>query len=260
MQKYFIVFRLAVQDLLEYKFDFFLHTAKYAFMIIMMALVWIAVQQEGQTTGFDTPQTVTYFFFAAILYSLSNFHPWFVEEDIRLGNLSKFLVKPVSATMYYFSLLASNAVIETTLKLVVFIPLLKILNIPLQFELPRIMLFAVFLPIIFVCSFFLITTISVLAFWITEAYALRWGASIIFRFLAGALVPLIYFPEHLQTFFFYLPFQHFIFTPIQIITNQMSLLTGVQALSILISWTIVIIAIRSFLWRKGLHQYEGTGI
>lgn len=260
MKKYFLVFKIGIQDILVYKLDFFLHTAKYSLMIILMSLVWLAVQREGGDQTFNSSQTVTYFFFSAILYSLSNFHPWFIEHDIRLGNLSKFLVKPVSETMYYFSFLASNAVFETLIKSLVFIPLLFVFNISISFQLVNILLFLIFLPIIFICSYFLLTSISTLAFWITEAYAIRWGFSIIFRFLAGALVPLVYFPEAIQRISFYLPFQHFIFTPVQVITNQMSIEKGVQALSILICWTVAITLFRNTLWSKGLKQYEGTGI
>ena len=104
MKKYVLVARLAIQDVFEYKFDFLLQSSKYAIMVLLMMLVWQAVERNG-SPGFLTQQEiVSYFVLSAMIYTLSNFHPWYIEEDVRMGYLAKYLVKPVSPTLYYFSI------------------------------------------------------------------------------------------------------------------------------------------------------------
>ena len=260
MIKYLVVFKLAAQDVLEYKLDFFLSMTKYALMILMMSFVWGAVEKEGNLGIFTQSENVRYFFFAAILYSVSNFHPWYVEEDIKFGFLSKYLVKPISPNLYYIFYELARTCIETIVKFGIFVPLLYILKLQFSTSLTNILLFFLFFPFIFLFSFQALTIVSTLSFWITEAYAIRWGVTIIFRFLAGLLVPMVYFPLFFQKISFWLPFQHLAFTPIQIVQGKVSIQYSLIGLIVLISWTIVISIMKKILWQKGIHEYEGTGI
>ncbi len=150
--KYTLVFKLAAQNVFQYRFDFILHTLKYAMMVLMMALVWLAVGREAPL-ALSQNQTVTYFFLSAILYSLSNFHTIYIEDDIRVGGLTKYLVKPISPFLYYFVFEAAPATIETILKWVTMAPLLFLLGYPLQLTWWQCAWLAVFAPLIFSFAF-----------------------------------------------------------------------------------------------------------
>lgn len=261
MKKYFLVFKLSLQDTLEYKFDFLMNTGKYALMVLLMALLWTAVEKVNPTPLFSQQETVAYFVFAAMLYSLSNFHTWYMEDDIRLGGLSKFLVKPVSTMGYYLSYQLGSVFLETILKIVIFFPLLSVFG----FSLPTIpiiswVLILLFLPLIYIFSFYLITTISICTFWINEAYAVRWAFLSLTRLQSGVLVPIVFFPLWYQKIAIFLPFQHLAFTPIQIILNNISVQTALLSWITLLVWTISMFFFQNLLWKKGLYQYEGTGI
>lgn len=234
--------------------------SKYAVMILMMSLVWNAVEREGQLGIFSQAENTRYFFFAAILYSLSNFHPYYVEEDIKLGFLSKYLVKPISPNMYYIFFELARVCMETIIKIFVFVPLLFLLHLQFNISVTNLGLFALYFPFIFLFSFQALTIVSILSFWITEAYAVRWAVTVIFRFLAGLLVPMVYFPETFQKVSFWLPFQHLAFTPIQIIQGKVNSIYAFSGLAILIAWTLVVSAMKTVFWQKGIREYEGTGI
>lgn len=260
MQKYWLIFRLSILDLFEYRFDFVMHTAKYAFMVLMMSLVWLAVQKAQGLPASAGRELIAYFILAAILYSLSNFHTYYIEEDIKLGQLSKFLLKPVSYFYYYLVFQLGHVVMETILKLSVLGLVLVVWGFSFQFSLPILGLVLAFLPVVFWCAFNLFSIVSLLTFWLTEAWALRWALSIIFRLLSGMLVPISFFPEFWQQTLYFLPFEHFAYTPIQLLQNKLSFTAGLQALLILVSWTIVLHAVRTLIWRRGIKSYEGTGI
>ena len=93
MKKYLLAIRITAQEVLEYRFNFTIHVLKYSLAVSMMALVWLAIQTETNIEGLTPESTVRYFFFAAILYGLSNFHTWYIEEDIKEGRLSKYITK-----------------------------------------------------------------------------------------------------------------------------------------------------------------------
>ncbi len=261
IKKYLLVIQLSIQDAIEYKFDFFVHTLKYAVMVLLMTLLWSAVEKANPTPLLTQNEIVMYFFFSALLYSLSNFHTWYIEQDIKQGTLSKFLIKPVSTTGYYLSFQSASVFIETVLKTVVFLPLLYLLGFSFDtFTLQNILLFLLYLPLIYVSSFFLLSGISLLTFWIIEAYALRWALTITFRFLSGILVPLAFFPTFFQNISFYFPFQHLAYTPIQLILGKVSVSYALQGLLVLFCWLIVFISLHQWIWKKGISGYESTGI
>lgn len=260
MQKYLLVFRLAAQELFQYRFDFLASTTKYALMVLMMTLVWIAVAKENPNLPLTNQETIRYFFFSAVLFSLSNFHTNYIEDDIRLGSMNKFLLKPISAFAYYFWYESAPALIETSIKLIVMLPLLWLLGFSFSISLPHLALGMVFLPLIFVCAFTLYSTISGLAFWITEAFALRWSITIIIRFLSGILIPISFLPATAQSIMYWLPFEHLAYTPIQLFQAKISLSQGTTALFILACWTLIILAARYRLWQAGYKQFEGSGI
>lgn len=259
LHKYWRVFKIGLLDILEYKFDFFLTSFKYALMVLLMAVIWTSIQRSG-ATGFSVEQIVQYFFISAILYSLSNFHTYYVEEDIRLGYLGKFLTRPIKPFWYYFNYQVSHSGSEALIKALVCIPLLGILGYSLSPHLADILLFIIFLPVSFFFAFNYLFIISSLSFWLTEAWALRWAATSIARFLSGILVPIAFLPEWYQHISFFLPFQHIAYTPIQIIQHQVSSSQALYSLGILLTWTIGISFLRSFIWKRGILGYENTGI
>lgn len=260
MKKYWLVIKLAAKDLFQYKFDFFLHTVKYSLMVLMMSVVWLQVEKDGNVGLLSSQETISYFLMSAMLYTLSNFHPVYIEEDIRLGYLSKFLVKPMSPTIYYFCFEFSRVLIETLIKIVVFLSILFALHLLPNLTWFQIAVLLLYSPLVYTFAFEWLTLISLLAFWITEAYAVRWAVTIFTRLLSGVLVPLVYFPAAVQTLLFFLPFQHLAFSPIQFMLGKTSLFTLGLGTLVLLFWTLVLGIFRQLVWKFGLNNYEGTGI
>jgi ABC-2 type transport system permease protein len=229
-------------------------------MVVMMSLVWLGVVKDNPNLPLSPRETVSYFFIGAMLYSLSNFHTTYIEEDIKLGFLTKYFLRPISPFFYYLSYQSSRAVIETILKTCIIIPILLLLGYQLSYQIPNLLLFIAFMPVIFLFSFNVLMMISTTSFWITEAYSFRWGITIIMRFLAGLLVPISFFSTQIQSVLYFLPFEHLAYTPIQLLLENLTFQEGVQALLILSGWTVVMNLARYALWKKGTVQYEGTGI
>lgn len=260
MNKYILITKLSLLDLLTYRLDFVLHVIKYAGMIVFMSFIWLAVEQQNPNLVYSREEIVTYFIFAASLYSLSNFHTIYIEEDIKLGWLTKFLVKPISALRYYYHFEFGVAFFETFLKLIVMVPLIHFLVQHLSLQVVNVILFFLYLPFIFTFAFFQFSLISSFSFWIQEVYAIRWSLTIFFRFLSGAFIPLLFFPTWLQQLSQWLPYQYLLFIPIQIVTNKSTISQALTGLVVLGTWTCVLYLVRARIWRLGSKSYESTGI
>lgn len=259
MKLYWLAFKLGLQNEQTYRIDLFMRIFKYAFSIIFLSVVWIAVGRSAQgVTQLQPAQLVSYYLASATLFGLSNFHIWFVEEDIKLGGLSKLLIKPVSPFWMYFCQQASATSLELLVKAIVFIPVIMWLGggvVPA----PNLILFLAYLPIVFYCSFSYLFALSTLSFWLTEVYALRWGWFGILRFISGVWVPLSLFPEAWQRVSFYLPFAHLVYTPAQLLRGAIDIQFALQGLGVLLAWSIFFTWLRTWLWQRGLLAYEGTG-
>ncbi|MFZ5376453.1 MAG: ABC transporter permease [Patescibacteria group bacterium] len=260
MKKYWLVFKISIQDFLEYRFDFFLHTFKYAVALLFTAAVWLAVAAETGQELVNKEYIVTYYSLAAIIFSLSSFHTFYIEEDIKNGQLSKYLVKPISAFRYYFSHESAAATMETSIKTLVVLPIIFLVAGASVFEINRLIVTVLFLPIIFLFCVNLYTLISQLAFWVQEIHALRWAVLALVRLQAGFFVPVTFFPESYKSVAFFFPFQHLAHTPIEIFMGKIDPTTGLNALMILLLWTVVVVYGRKAVWKLGTCSYESTGI
>ncbi len=229
-------------------------------MIAFSALVWLAVEAANPAETYTRAETITYFIGAALLYSLVNFHPYEIEVDIKQGGLSRFLVKPLSPHWYYTIKIGADAALATVLKAAIFIPVALAFGYAFQANLSQFVLFCLYLPFVYYVSFLLLSTISVGAFWFTEIYAVRWGLTIVFRFLSGVLLPFDYFPEWAQSILILSPFPHLAATPIRLLQGAMPISQGLQNFAILLAWTVILHLINQTMWKRGVREYEGTGM
>lgn len=260
MRTYWIAFQLALQNEQAYRLDLFLRILKYAFAIVFLAVVWGAIGRSNPSNpnlqpGFLLP----YYLASALLFGLSNFHTWYIEEDIKLGYLSKYLLKPVSPFLMYGASQAASCFLDFAVKFVILMPALLFFQTSWP-SLGHVVLLIAFLPVVYFFSFSFFFVFSSLTFWFSEIYALRWGWFGIYRFISGVWVPLTLFPVFWQRVSFYLPFSHLLFTPIQLLQNRIDVATGLRGLGILLCWTVAVTLLRIIVWRRGILAYENTGV
>lgn len=260
MKTYLRVFYLSLQDIMEYRMDFILTSFKYALTIMLMAMIWVAVDREHPGESFSFAQILNYFFWAAVLYGFTNFHTSYIETDIRTGQFSKFLTKPVKTLWYYFSFQSAKCLVEAGLKMLGLLPILWFFKVQLYASALTACLLLAFIVLSFTFAFFLFHTISSATIWLNEVYAIRYATMTIFRFLSGVLVPLQFLPPHIQHMLFYTPFPHAAFTPIQVLQNQVSLTYALQALGILSMWVVIMFLCNRWVCQKAAYAYEGVGI
>ena len=79
-------------------------------------------------------------------------------------------------------------------------------------------------------------------------------------FLGGTLVPLTFYPEHLQNLFSYLPFASMVSAPIQFIMGQASEAQTIQSFIVLLIWIPVLFLLTQLMWKRGNLRYTGVGM
>jgi ABC-2 type transport system permease protein len=260
LEKYWLVWRMSLLDAIEYRADLLLRASRYALNIILISMVWIAISKSGASLGLSSTELIRYYFITAMLYSLSNFHTEYVEQDVRLGHISKYFVKPISIYWYYFLYQASIAFIESLLKVIVLLPVLYFMHIALSFSLVNIALFLLTMPLIFMTMFSLYFGISGMTFWFQAVDALRMSVMFLFRFTSGIFVPLLFLPLVFQELSKWLPFGYMAFFPIQLLEGHLSPIEVIRLFSTLGIWLVIFFLFQKIIWHKATHSYESTGI
>jgi ABC-2 type transport system permease protein len=229
--------------------------------LIMMA-VWLAVvDQAGPAGGWQKRDFIAYYVGAAIVYEFTiSFAVWQWEGEIRNGDLSSRLLKPLDPFHFYLSRSLGRKAFEVLL-LVPVVVLAAFLIPELRFPLTpvRFLAFVISLLGAFLLSTLMSTTFGMVSFWSTQSghlYGVWFGIG---QFLSGWIAPLALFPAWFSQPANLLPFHSTLGFPVEVLIGRAndSAIAGGLLLSLL--WNVIFVVLYRLLWRRGLARYEAVG-
>jgi ABC-2 type transport system permease protein len=115
----------------------------------------------------------------------------------------------------------------------------------------------------FLMNFYINYMIGLTSFWLVQSNGIRNAFMLVSSIFSGALIPLTFFPEWLQTIQFFLPFQYIAYMPAMVFTGQYSLggihltmgqVVGLQAIAVLITFLI-----NELVRRSAMKQFTAVG-
>src|SRR6266568_5953698 len=140
MKKYLHVLNIGIQNNLTYRFNFLARTIFGLIPLIAVLYMWRTIYQ-GKGTGamvgsYSLAQMISYYLLVTIVDALTavNEDDWQIAADIKDGNISQFLLKPIDYLVYRLCLFFSGRV---TYLAVAAVPLaLFVLSLRKYFVLP----------------------------------------------------------------------------------------------------------------------------
>ena len=214
--------------------------------------------------GYDRSRILTYVFGIILVRALVlSARAMDVSSDIAQGDLSNYLVKPISYFKYWFTRDISSKALNISFALGEFLILYLILKPPFFFQENLLIIGAFIFSVIIaiLIYFFLLFIVSSVPFWSPE---LGWGSHffvtiILIEFLSGALFPIDILPIGIQKVVMSLPFPYLIYFPVQVYLGKISGIFLVKGLYISLAWVFVLFFAMKFIWKRGLKAYEGIG-
>ncbi len=272
VSKYWHAFTVGLQNNLTYRFNFLARTLFGLIPLTAMLLLWrtIYASKGGDATvsTYTLAQMISYYLLVTIVDALTavNEDDWQIATDIKDGNISQFLLKPVDYLWFRLCLFLSGRV---TYLMVAFIPLtLFILYLHNYFVLPpnwqTLGLFITSLGLTALLQFFLSYMMAMLAFWVLEVstfifilYAFEYIAS-------GHLFPLDILPPAIERVLYFTPFPYQLYFPVSIYMGKaasVELLPGlvVHGLVIQAAWVVLAYFCARFAWARGIKRYAAAG-
>src|SRR5262245_42978538 len=267
MKKYRHVLNIGIQNNLTYRFNFLARTLFGFIPLIAMLYMWrtiFAGKAPGAMIGpYTFAEMVSYYLLATIVDALTavNEDDWQIAADIKDGNISQFLLKPINYLWYRFFLFLSGRMTYLT---VAAVPLtLFILCLRGYFVLPPdwttfgLFLISTFLTALL--QFFTSYAMAMLAFWVLEVSTFIF---ILFAFeyiASGHLFPLSILPPAIARVLFFTPFPYQLYFPVSIYMGKTTGAELARGLAIQAMWVVVAYGMARFAWNRGIKKYSAVG-
>ncbi len=261
MKKISALIRTSIIDAFTYRGDVLLYTLGNFAQPLIFLLVWLALIASGGNILISRSEFIQYYLLVILVHlGTSAWDAPFISRDIRLGNISPFLTKPIPYILFQ----AGNNLGEKILKYLYVIPMIVILglffglNIP-PFSIVELILFIVSLIIAASLMFFVDQCIGISAFWIEDSRSIDEIWDVFLYFFSGRLVPLIALSVPLQKIADILPFRYTLSFPIEIITHKLTAFNIISGFLFGLTYLFLVVILYLYLWRKGLKRYSASG-
>ena len=251
-----------VQMTLAYRGSFILLMFHTVMAPLISLLIWLTVSEQGVPLPYDRSQFVTYFTLLGVVAMLTgSWMAFYIAERIRLGGLSRDLVRPAPALVDAIG----NNLGEKVVKLLLIAPMVAVMALLFWRDLRpptdpiAWLLFLLCLPMAAFASFMLDYAIGSLAFWVQDVMGLVRVKELLRAFLAGRFVPLALFPAELSGWLEAQPFRYTLSFPLEVLTGALDGPALLRGFAWQLGYCVALVALHRLIWRHGLRGYQASG-
>lgn len=225
--------------------------------------VWRAVAAgQGEVNGLTVNDFTVYYLTLLIVSKLTDeMTIYILAYKVQDGTLSGDLLRPVHPVLT--GALVYNIAFKV-LNLLVLVPIWIVLVLLFRPDFSAVtignLLLAVPVVVLsFAINFLLGAVVTCVAFWTTRVYSVSEFMYGFVLLLGGTFVPLSLLPEFAQKIAMVLPFQLFIYFPIQLILGRLSPVDIMQNVGLQVLWLAVMALGFRWIWREGVKRFSAVG-
>lgn len=266
MRKYLTLFRLRFAHSLQYRaaaLAGMVTQFAWGFMEILAFLAFYRANPESFPMAFS--QVVTYIWIQQAFLAI--FMVWFYEneifEAISSGSIAYELVRPMDLYNRWFAQSVANRVARAVLRSFPILLVAFLAPPPLRMALPasgmQFVLFGVsfLLALGVVVSYTMIVYVA--TFFTLSPVGVRIIAAMLADFLAGAIIPLPFFPVGLRAVVERLPFAAMQNMPLRIYSGNIAGVEAVQGIVLQVFWLVILVLIGKLMLKSALKKVVVQG-
>ncbi len=258
------VFAIGLQDTFVYRWNFLLRSFFSIIPLIGTVFVWRAVCEQGEgLTSYNLSAVVFYFVGVMVVDNLASptEDEWRIAAEIREGQISALLTKPINHLLYRLSLFGAYRFLYSLVTFPVVACVLWGLRTHLQFP-QHLLTWPLF--ILAVCGsaliqFFIAYSLAMLAFWVLEVSTFIFILYSFEYFLSGHVFPLDLLSPRLQTLLQWTPFPYEVFFPVQVLLERLDTANLQKSFGLQFLWVCITATAARFLWHRGVRKYQAAG-
>ncbi len=264
-RKYLKVFDIGLQNTFVYRWNFFIRSIFSVVPLVGTVAIWGAMFQTrgAGIAGYEYSSMVFYFLLTMLVDSLvtPTEDEWQIAADIREGQISALITKPINYLHYRLCLFGSYRLLYTAVTIVpialIFFYFRAYVTLPRD---PRTWaLFPVSLAMAALIQFFIAYSLAMLAFWILEISTVVFLLYSFEYFLSGHIFPLDIMPASIQTALKWLPFTYEMFFPVSVFMEKTRGAALWSGLAIQAGWLLATWGIARLMWSRGVRHYQAVG-
>jgi ABC-2 type transport system permease protein len=267
MKKYWHVLKVGIQNHLTYRFNFLARSLFGLIPLLAMLYVWRAIYAgkgaDSAVGAYSLAQMISYYLLVTIVDALTAVtdDDWQIATDIKDGNISQFLLKPINYLAYRLCIFSAG---RLTYMAVVALPLgAFVVCFHRYFLLPAdgwtCAAFVLSTVLTALLQFFMSYAMAMLAFWVLEVstfifilYAFEYIAS-------GHMFPLDILPPALARILLLTPFPYQLYFPVSIYMGKTTGADLARGLALQAFWVLAAFAAARLAWRRGIKHYSAVG-
>lgn len=257
--------RVGFQNTMVYRVNFLLRAGFGLIPLLATIYLWRTVYrgQSGSVGSYTLPGMISYYLVVTVVDTLTSVtdDDWQIAADIKDGNISQFLLKPINYTMYRMCLFLSGKMIFAVMSLA---PLGIFIFCERRYLVApaggwALACFVVSLGLTLALQFFMSYMMALLAFWLLEVSTIIFML-FAFEYIAGGhLFPLNILPPALERVLNFTPFPYLLFFPVSVYLGQVKGAALAAGLATQAAWAIFFCLLAQFVWRRGIKKYSAVG-
>jgi ABC-2 type transport system permease protein len=265
LKKYFHVVIIGLQNSMQYRVNYLARTLFSFIPLLAMLSLWRTVYggSSAAHSGLTEAQMICYYLLVAVVdaFTAVTEDDWQIANDIREGNISQFLLKPIDFLTYRLCLFFAG---RSAFVMMAAIPIGIFLFLHREYLMPpadttAMILFPVSLFMTALLQFFSAYAMAMLAFWFLEIstfifilYAFEYIAS-------GHLFPLDLLPGPVKSVLFMTPFPYQLYLPVSIYMGKTTGADLWRGLAMQLFWVVAAWGWARFMWARGVKKYSAFG-
>jgi ABC-2 type transport system permease protein len=245
--------RIGFLNMLAYRARYYVGVLTYLFNVAVYYFIWRAIYQHAdRVVGLTLSEMITY---VAVGWAIRSFY--FNEIDRELatqvqeGRLAMSLIRPVD----FQTAMIADAAGQSAFRAILFtVPISIVLALIFPLKPPPTLGAGLLFLLSATLSFFLVAGLNFLVGLVAirskSILGILRAKYLVFELLSGLLIPTTLFPEPLRTILLYSPFPHINFTPAMLYLGKAAGLEAARLLALQAGWTLALLALGQWAWRR----------
>ncbi|MBW6466703.1 MAG: ABC-2 family transporter protein [Brevefilum sp.] len=248
------------QSWIQHRGFFFLLAFGWMLPLLVYLFIWSAAASDGAIAGLTQESLAGYYLILILTnqltYATTN---WTVGDNIRYGQISRWLLQPMSPIYHALSQEIAGKVVFMLFSVPITALLALIIRPQFNLSWGQALQFLPAIVLAWGLRFFWGYWLALLAFWVTRADSLLALQDSLIFLLGGHLAPFALLPPGMQTLARLLPFRYMSAFPVEVLTGQLGVQETLTGLAIQLGWTVLAIVLYRWVWTRGIRHYEAVG-
>ena len=266
MGKYLQVLRIGVQNTLVYRVNFLFRATVGLVPLAGTLYLWRAVyagKAGAEVGGYALSQMISYYLLVTLVDAFTAVaeDDWQVAADIKDGNISQFLVRPINYLAYRFWLYLSGRAVYTAVALVPVGLFLFAMREHLAAPASGLAAAAFVASVAMAAAlqFLIACTMALLAFWVLDVSTFIFIQFALEYIASGHVFPIDILPTWLSRLLMLTPYPYLLHFPVGVYLGRVEGEALGRGLAMQAGWVVLGFLLLRVVWARGVRRYSAVG-